>query len=334
MNVEKRCYLHIGAPKTGSTALQNFLYENRKQLADYGWKYPDVSLRGFGHHDLAFQVAGGYPEWAIPQERSLSELTDNLKATVAGCSQIILSSENFFLFPNPKKIAEILHDAGFSPETVKIVVYVRRQDEAHISWYNQVVKAQGYSGTIGQCIQDNFELWNYQIQLDKWTHVFGSSNIIVRPYEKETLANGDVRRDFLKILDIPQSNLIMPDKMVNTRLNRDILDFQRIINQLPLSSKEKRTFHKELIDLTSCSEATNLFHDEPLLSSAQCNEIIPKYSKSNRIVAQTYIGKEELFDDKLPHSILKNYDSTNLTLEKIVHIFGWIIIKNKQNSLQ
>lgn len=333
MSSNKRCYLHIGAPKTGSTALQNFLYENRKQLADQGWKYPDVSLRGFGHHDLAFLVAGGYPEWAIPQERSLIELTDKLHTAVVGCSQIILSSENFYLFPNPKKIAEILHHAGFPPETVKIVVYVRRQDEAHTSWYNQVIKAQGYGGTISQCIQENLDNWNYQLQLEKWAQIFGSSNIIVRPYEKEKLADGDVRKDFLKILEIPQSNLIMPDKMVNTKLNRDILDFQRIINQLPLSSKEKRSFHKELIELTLCSEKTNIFDDKPLLSSEQRKEIILQYSESNRSVAQAYTDMEELFNDKLPHFNLQNNSSTNLTLEKLVLIFGWIMIKNKLNTL-
>ena len=333
MSVNKKCYLHIGAPKTGSTALQNFLCVNFQKLADYGWQYPDVSLRGFGHHDLAFLVAEGYPEWAIPQERSLSELVDKLQATVAGCSQIILSSENFYLFPNPGKIGEILHYVGFPPETVKIVVYVRRQDEAHISWYNQAIKAQGYSGTISQCIQDNLDLWNYHLQLEKWAQVFGVSNIIVRPYEKEKLTDGDVRRDFLKILDIPQTNLIIPDKMVNTRLNSDILDFQRIINQLPLSSKEKRSFHKELIELTSCSKKTNIFDDKPLLSFKQCNEIILRYSESNRKVAEAYINMEELFCDTFPDFNFQNKSPSKLTLEKIVLILGWIMIKNKQNTL-
>lgn len=332
MKLDKKCYLHIGAPKTGSTALQYFLYENRRKLAEQGWIYPEVSLRGFGHHDLAFLLGGGYPEWAIPQEKSLSELANELQATVAECSQIILSSENFYLLPNPQKVAQMLFAAGFPTETVKIVVYIRRQDEAHISWYNQVVKAQGYSGTIDQCIQDHFKLWDYQLQLGKWAQVFERKNILIRPYEEGQLVNDDIRKDFLRLLNLSQSKLVMPDKVVNTRLNRDILEFQRIINHLPLSSKEKRAFHKEMIDLTICSKGKGLFNDNPLLSFKQRKEIISKYSKSNKYVAREYMDRLNLFGDDLPHFHLQNNSSAGLNLEKLIHIFGWIMIKKNQNS--
>jgi hypothetical protein len=264
----------------------------------------------------------------------LEDLSLDLHAAVAGCSKIIISSENFYLYPSPEKLAELLTRSGFPPDTIRIVIYIRRQDEAHISWYNQVVKAQGYSGTIGQSIQDNFELWDYQTQLEKWTHVFGQKNIIVRPYEKEQLVGNDVRKDFLKLLDISQNKLIFPDKMMNTRLNRDILEFQRIINQLPISSKEKRSFHKEMIDLTIHSEGKELFDDAPLLSFEQCEEIILTYYESNHNVVQTYMGRENLFDNKLSHSYLQNKNSAGLSLEKLVYIIGWILIQNKQNYEQ
>lgn len=34
--------IHIGMPKTGTTALQSFLYENMKNLKEQGWCYPDL----------------------------------------------------------------------------------------------------------------------------------------------------------------------------------------------------------------------------------------------------------------------------------------------------
>lgn len=44
---------HIGMPKTGSTAIQRFLYENDNALKQYGWLYPD--LRNELFHDPQFR---------------------------------------------------------------------------------------------------------------------------------------------------------------------------------------------------------------------------------------------------------------------------------------
>ncbi|HVX35469.1 MAG TPA: hypothetical protein VHC71_04540, partial [Hyphomicrobium sp.] len=58
---ESSCYIHIGAPKTGSTFLQRVFYDNRGELRTRGLLYPEANIRGFGHHDIAFLIAGGYP---------------------------------------------------------------------------------------------------------------------------------------------------------------------------------------------------------------------------------------------------------------------------------
>ncbi len=66
--VSKRIFLHIGAPKTGTTYLQHVLFKNRETLADEGVLYPyssvDQSFRSahdfcgttwFGHHADRFR---------------------------------------------------------------------------------------------------------------------------------------------------------------------------------------------------------------------------------------------------------------------------------------
>lgn len=47
----ERVYLHIGAPKTGTTYLQDRLFRNRAELARHGVKYPT------GHHEDMFLAA-------------------------------------------------------------------------------------------------------------------------------------------------------------------------------------------------------------------------------------------------------------------------------------
>src|SRR5262249_54363877 len=99
------CYVHIGAPKTGSTFLQQVVHDNRAALRPRGLLSPEVSLRGFGHHDLAFLLAGGYPEWATPQPRTLAELAAELdEATQGHAGPVLLSSEDFYLCPAPQRL--------------------------------------------------------------------------------------------------------------------------------------------------------------------------------------------------------------------------------------
>jgi hypothetical protein len=323
----KSCLLHIGAPKTGSSALQKFLACNRDALTRLGWEYPDVSLRGFGHHDLAFLVAGGYPEWALTQERTYDELLRDLKSSVAESSKIIMSSENFYLFPNPQGVARMLEQATFPRETVKVVIYVRRQDDAHVSWYNQVVKAQGYTGTIDDCIAENRELWDYAARLEAWSEVFGRNNLIVRPYQSKDLVEGDIMLDFLRLAGLSREVFDYPEETVNTRINRDILEFQRIVNRLPLTPKEKRRFHKELIELTSATESMGLFADCPLLTVTRRREILSAYTDVNAQLARTYLGREWLFDETLQNVPQQLESGKGLTIEKITYILGWILAR-------
>ena len=322
------CLLHIGAPKTGSTALQKFLATNRERLRTFGMDYPDVSLRGFGHHDIAFLVAGGYPSWATAQERPLDELVRDLAGKVAGRPMITLSSENFYLLPNPAGVARALEQAGIDAKKVRIIVYLRRQDEAHLSWYNQIVKAQGYTGTIAESIVESHSLWNYAAQLERWAAVFGTDSLTVRTYQSPASPGGDIRRDFLSLAQLPEDGFAFPEEDVNSRINAEILEFQRMVNRLPLSAQKKRSAHRELIALTAASAGTGLFEDRPLLGVEERAAILASYAESNDAVARTYLKQARLFDDAMPEGLPPRTGHTDLNPENLVYILGWLIAQH------
>src|SRR5262245_44821842 len=146
-SASKHCWLHIGAPKTGSTAIQRFLTASRETLAARGCLYPQAACRARGHPDLAFLARGGYPHWATPQERDLDALVADLRNEIESSPQpnIVLSSENFYLLCPAEGAAALMRRIGFAPDRITVVAYLRRQDEAAMSWYNQAVKAQGYA---------------------------------------------------------------------------------------------------------------------------------------------------------------------------------------------
>lgn len=318
----KRCLLHIGAPKTGSTALQQFLAANRARLRRGGLDYPDVSLRGHGHHDLAFLVGGGYPEWATPQDRPLRDLVRDLAAAAADSGTVVLSSENFYLQPAPAGIARVLARAGIRARDTRIVVYLRRQDEAHLSWYNQAVKAQGYTGTLAKNIAETGKLWNYALQLAKWAAVFGKDNLDVRVYQD---SDADIRRDFLRLAGLAEKGFKFPAEDTNSRINTEILEFQRRVNRLPLTPQQKRGAHKELIALTARTARARLFEDRPLLGVKERAAILARHAKGNETVARTYLKRKRLFDETMPRGLPRTAAKTELSSEKLAYILGWLI---------
>jgi hypothetical protein len=328
-----RWILHIGAPKTGSTAIQRFLFDNREGLLARGVHYPDVSLRGFGHHDLAFLLRGRYADWATPQNRSLAELRDDLRDAVQSTPTMttILSSENFYIYPKPAALHQLLKDVGLLPDD-KIVVtcYVRRQDEAHVSWYNQTVKAQGNARSFAATVVHEHALWDYAQQLQPWQAEFGADAILVRDYSSLSQPGGDVCADILDILGLPSDAFPLPPGRVNERINRDILEFQRLVNRLPLSPRQKRRYHKQLIELTKVSTDWGVFDDTPFLTAASREALMQSYNESNSTLARTYLGRATLFrlvegagfdaTEDAPLSTVRK----GLTIAKLAHIVAWI----------
>lgn len=324
-NKSKQCLLHIGAPKTGSTALENFLLTNRDKLAEYGWVYPLATVRGYGHHDLAYLVSGSYPDWALPQAKTFDELLEQLFDAITDQVNIILSSEIFYMYSNPEDVADMCEKLGIRTADVRVALYIRRQDDAHVSWYNQRVKAQGYDNTIRASIDDSFDLWDYEKKLQPWQDVFGSDNILVRIFDKQELAGGDVRSDFLTVLNIPAVDFQLPAMEINTRLCRDILEFQRLINKLPMEPVQKRQFREELMSLSRATGNTGLFDDSPLLDNDERRQILTSYTKSNQALARKYFQRDELFNEEITVQTEGQTGTHDLGVEKLSYILGWIL---------
>lgn len=296
----RQLVIHIGAPKTGTTAVQRFFTAAAPALARRGVAYPDVCLRGYGHHDLAFLVGGGYPEWATPQPRDLESLAADLDhALLSPAPLVVLSSEDFFLQPEPAALRKLIERASAQRE-VQVLVYLRRQDHMAASWYNQAVKAQGFTGTFAECDRATAPLWDYARQLSLWASAFGDEAMRVRVYEQGALVGGDIVLDVLSALDLDPSGLERPAAPVNTNLSRDILEFQRQVNRLPLTREQKRRFHKELMALTEATRGQGLFDDTPVVGPGERRALIARYEASNRVVARRWFGRDELFSEPPP----------------------------------
>lgn len=303
-------YLHIGAPKTGTTLLQKHFSDLQPDLKKAGLLYPNSILRGFGHHDLAFMLNGGFPDWAKPIDCTLEGICSSLFDEIFKYEgDVLISSENFYLFSCYKQLHSLLLDFKVGEKyELKIICYIRRQDEAVISWYNQRVKAQGYTGSLSDSLEDNFHIWNYGTELTRWSELFGKDKLTVILYEENWKSGAGLLESFCSILPTTVSNLLLttntqnnPKKVSNNSLNRDLLEFQRLINQQSsLSTIEKRQYHHELMSLSR--EKSHLFCDAPLATPIKCQEILELYKVDNINLGNNFFNVNNTPFEALSHS--------------------------------
>src|SRR5699024_7832742 len=97
--MQKILYLHIGTFKTGTSSLQQFLFDNRELLGERGYLVPQSEF--VGHHPLAQSIAkdfaGFQPIGWLPFQGNHKNLWERFHEEVAdsSCPKVLLSSEIF-----------------------------------------------------------------------------------------------------------------------------------------------------------------------------------------------------------------------------------------------
>jgi len=307
--MKKKLFVHIGMPKAGSTALQEFLFMNREVLEDLGLLYPDPrQLEQFsrnpqtmkGHHIVPMYLTGFF--WAhfpkkagITPDQIFTFIRNQISASPA--RRILLSSEAIWFMLNRKDVVNEFISA-FSEFEPTVIVYLRRIDDHIRSGYNECVKSSGYTMTVDEFISDRFldPSNNYYSQLTLWTDEVEKRNVRVRLYDKNTFYDGSIFKDLLSLCDTGwDSKLRLPDKDANPRLSLNALMFQRYINLLVPEIEIRKKFSDAL--LTYSSEDDNAteraFAEQNLLNHAQKELIFNRYRIENQKVASSFLNKEE-----------------------------------------
>ena len=233
-------YIHIGAPKTATSAIQNVLAANYKKLLKQGILYPKDHRHGDAHHTLVCDLIQKHQNVSMPDawygDLPRGEAWACLKAEISRhgshIHSVILSSE--LLFGQSKNIDLMLEDIAshLDGHRIKVVAYLRRQDELYSSFYNQDVKG------IRQWSFSAYEFYevhqifqnDYYSLLSTWGNTFGKSNIHVRPYEPEQWLNGDIVQDFCAITNSIPLKLTRAGSNESLGINQ--LYFKRCLNRI------------------------------------------------------------------------------------------------------
>lgn len=134
----KKAIIHIGVHKTGTTSIQNWLWDNRAIISSsFGWNYLNDLAVNNAHHVIPWSVMPQFDGNPISRPHRIS--IDKIKARVQKHDRIILSSEPFCMADDGE--ADIIRDIFEGFETT-IVIYIRRQDKLIQSEYVQRVKQE------------------------------------------------------------------------------------------------------------------------------------------------------------------------------------------------
>jgi hypothetical protein len=300
--IKTKIYIHIGLPKTGSSAVQYFCFTNRELLKKEGVFYPQTALDGIAHHFLPASINGRNFKTDIPFARFIDDIFS--EEDYAAGQIILLSSEAFHNIREGKEIARLKE--GLQDYDVKIIVYLRRQDKWVQSAYKQSIKSHRSRSKdkIEQFCKAGHlkKTLNFSRFLFKWEKAFGFENIIVRVYEEEQMPEG-LYQDFLQILNIRIDNsYYTPDSVINPSLLPFTLNLLRLFNYLPLGTRTHNVLVKMLLKISASLNGIRFLREQTLLTPETRRDLIKSYSDANKEIAERYLKREDgiLFYEKMP----------------------------------
>ncbi|MEO1190533.1 MAG: hypothetical protein AAFY02_02165 [Pseudomonadota bacterium] len=192
----RRCILHIGGLKTGSSALQQVFMENAGRLRQAGLLYPLCGETTGSQRNLFYELTRH--RLFDPEQPTLAWLERQVRESEEE-EVLILSSEMFSTLGRfsrvPRRLVRLLQGWGLE---VQVLLYLRPQDELLNSLYAQRVRLlnckQRFADWAPSALKES--IFHYGRLLQRW-ETAAPSALLLRPYNRETKDRG-ILADFLE----------------------------------------------------------------------------------------------------------------------------------------
>lgn len=294
--------VHIGGAKSGSTAIQEFLFGNRNALHEMGLAVPDTEFSlGSGRsnqiwffQDLVEKEIAGTLEASLIVEKQVDALWSSFTATPGVRPRgIILSAEN--LANNNG-----LHQTFVALKKrfrICLVLYVRRQEEFyHSAWQQWFVKRRP---SIDSWLHDwNGEWCDWAGTLERWESI-EPDMIAVRLFERSALIGGDIIDDFCSVIGLDVNSFRRPVGDMNVTLGVHVSELYHSMSDI------FEGLHDHSVEAHFVQFGGKAAHKRPhewLFSREQFEFIRLRHLAGNARVKNTYfpeLQRKELFP-KIP----------------------------------
>jgi hypothetical protein len=301
--------LHIGSGKTGTSSIQHLLDESRPALAADGVLYPRtpgrkrhvrLGLFARSDDDLRRQVS-----WQRMQRDSPDAFREDFRRRLlaeieqSGAHRVVMSDEAMYGLPDVA-LRRLRGLVDHIARSVRVVVYLRRQDEHLCSRYQQVVKVGEVRRLVERTEQTDFSgSYDYRARLGRWEELVSPAELVVRPFEPSHFRGGSLFADFLHAaglaVPVPPPGQGTPDSR-NESLDAESVEFLRILN---LHRVEHEGARPGQIDNAAVVRRLAQASDGPtlVLPDEALDAFMATWEASNRAVARDFLepGRAELF---------------------------------------
>ena len=339
--MKKTLFVHIGTPKTGTSAIQNYCSINNARIQATGTIYPNLGFEfpGIGitrhAHFLVNTIKNAEGKRDKAAEAEL--VNDGLERLMAGFEEydkVVISDENLWNSTNfnDKKVNLLKSVCDEHDVDLKFIVYLRRQDVLIQSYWAQQVKEK-MPLTFTEYIESGkykFFKLDYYERLEKISAICGKESLIVRTYEKSQYYKGSITADFLHLLGIETDPSFQePDHVVNPSLSGPVLEVKRILNKMEDYS-QKGSFIIPLMNAyqNDHNEKTN-YSGAEYFTPDMHRDFMAQYEESNRKTAQEYLGREDgiLFYEEIEVPAIEDSPLSRYDMETMILVCGELLAR-------
>lgn len=323
--IQMKCTLHIGTAKTGTTSIQSFFYQNRKELFEkYRIHYPEFIpyfQTGVSHRALSYYAAGEKllddPKWPIKTAEDklkwqsefrkyfrrgikcdfsrafISKLMYFLRI-LQPCEHYFFSSEHLHSrITKQSQVSYIVDLLSEFFDQIDIIIFLKPQSSLAVSRHSTLLKSGKVKDDLFSSTMEKRVYYNYNKFLGWWTEILGEKSINIRIMDDKSSASFDSIDEICKILGVDKNSFSVPPVRENQYLSAQSLIFLNILNRqineekLKVSTNLRKSIVHSLKLITS---------PERLFPARDCAmNFDKKYAASNRSLAKRLKVDDPLF---------------------------------------
>ena len=332
----KQVVLHLGMPKTGSSALQVFLARNRSALLERGVDYLPIGEFALGVNGRISAGNGAYlartllapdsPARIVDPERHRAEFNE---AVAASQARVGIVSSELFIDAKRDALEGLIGDLGERGIAVKALYYIRRHDQFLASAYMQQVKRHGCTDspeTYARVAYRQHPFLKYRSFYGYLSEIFGAKNILCRLYEGTAMQGDGLFRDVLDALGIAADGLAFEVPDVNTSLTPKEVAIMLLINRY----KPRMQFSDLVVENAVISGAMRAGIEHHILPQRLVSEVEQYFRDENRAMAREYFKRDELFQTPPYTGPVEQISMLSLSFEDVIAFLGGLMVRYDQ----